>query len=346
MKRWKFSYSIVLTTLSLCTLSVCHPSVKNNTATASSVTVATSTSDAVETPKQAQIHRYELAFMNLDTAHLETAFKQLQATYPVFIEGADISKKEVQNEIKSFIADERAKEILADIKKQYPNFKAFENTLFDGLDRYVSTFHEGHSIPDVYTYLSYLDYENRVIFQDSLLIIGIDMYLGANYKHYTDIAIPVYISARLGTPNLVPDALRAVANYELGQQQPLRTMLDHLILQGKVAYFLSQMLPKTDEWLYFGYNKSQWQWCKKHETMMWAYFIKEKLLFEEDYFKIRKFIDESPTITLFPESPGRVGWFIGYQIVKRYMDKTNQTLPGLFRLHDSQSILSQSGYRP
>jgi hypothetical protein len=343
MKQFLRFYLMLLPTTVVCLsmLVACRPS----SGQASGYNTATTTNNGRTTPTMPHIHRYEVDFMKLDTNHLDTDFARLQNAYPIFTEGMNIADTAVQNSIRAFISDVRGQDILADIQQKYPNFDAFERSLFDGLARYITMFRKEQPMPEVYTYLSYLDYEHRVVFQDSLLMIAIDMYLGADYKHYTDVAIPIYISARLDAPYIVPDAMRSIAHYELGQQT-LQTMLDHLILYGKIVYFLSQTLPNIDEWLYFGYTKAQWQWCKKNEAMMWAYLAKEKLFFTEDHFVIRKFVGESPTVSAFPASPGRVGWFIGYQIVKRYMEKSNQTLYDLFQLNDSQTVLSRSGYRP
>jgi uncharacterized protein YjaZ len=138
-----------------------------------------------------------------------------------------------------------------------------------------------------------------------------------------------------------------VANYELeGSPQPLNTLLDHMILNGKVAYFLEKTLPNVDIATRFGYTSEQMAWCRKNEKTVWAYLVGAKLLYEQDNFKYRTFVLEGPTIQMFPGSPGRVGHYLGYRIVKKYMENTGQTMPELFEEKDSQKILKLSNYRP
>ena len=182
---------------------------------------------------------------------------------------------------------------------------------------------------------------------DSVLVIAIDMYLGVDNEHYNSVAIPMYMRMRLDEPFISVDGMRAVAHYELEKTpQPLQNLLDHLILHGKVAYFLEQMLPKTDLAIRFGYTPEQLVWAKKNEKTVWAYLVGEKLLYEQNAFKYRAFVSESPTVQMFPGSPGRIGHYLGYRIVKKYMENTGKTLPELLTETDSQEILKLSNYRP
>jgi uncharacterized protein YjaZ len=117
-------------------------------------------------------------------------------------------------------------------------------------------------------------------------------------------------------------------------------------LNGKVAYFLEKTLPTVDMATRFGYTAEQMNWCRKNEKMIWSYLVGEKLLYERDNFRYRTFVLEAPTVQAFPGSPGRVGHFLGYRIVKKYMENTGQTMPELFTETDSQKILKESNYRP
>jgi uncharacterized protein YjaZ len=87
-------------------------------------------------------------------------------------------------------------------------------------------------------------------------------------------------------------------------------------------------------------------WCRKNERMMWSYFVGNKLLYEQNILRFRTYVNEGPTIQQLPGSPGRIGRFVGYRIVRRYMENTGKTLPELFAEKDSQKILTLSNYRP
>jgi hypothetical protein len=254
-----------------------------------------------------------------------------------------------QKQIFDFVTDPRSKDFSNAILKKYPDLKFLERTLGQGFAIYDQMFDKRVKQPTIYTYISYLDYQSRVIYLDSVLVIGIDLYLGADYPHYDAIAadLPMYIRRRLDAQFIAVDAMKAVAHFELNKSpQPLKTLLDHIVLNGKVAYFLEKTLPDTDVATRFGYTDEEMAWCEKSETMMWSYLMSAGLLYEGDSFKYRAFVMEGPTVQEFPGSPGRVGHFLGYQIVKAYMENTNQTLPELFANLDSQDILKGSKYRP
>jgi uncharacterized protein YjaZ len=87
---------------------------------------------------------------------------------------------------------------------------------------------------------------------------------------------------------------------------------------------------------HLGYTKQQLRYCGKNAEAMWAFLASEQLFFGEDFFQIRKFFGESPTIGNFPDSPGRIGWFFGYKIVKKYREKTGISLKQLFENKDSR----------
>jgi hypothetical protein len=284
--------------------------------------------------------------MAIDTNQVRDELYRLYKEYPLFLEGADLDDLGNQKQIFDFVTDERSKELLNDVLEKYPNLKHLESILGESFARYNRIF-DREVVPTIYTYISYLDYDNRVIFMDTALAIAIDMYLGSESDYYNAIALPMYMRLRLDEPFIPVDAMRAVVHYELEKtMQPLQTLLDHIILHGKVAYFLEQTLPETDMATRFGYSPEQMAWTKKNEKTVWAYLIGEQLLYEQNAFKYRAFVSESPTIQMFPGSPGRVGHYLGYRIVKKYMENTGQTIPELLTETDSQKILKLSNYRP
>ena len=72
------------------------------------------------------------------------------------------------------------------------------------------------------------------------------------------------------------------------------------------------------------------------------------MLYSKETASIIKFMGESPFIQGFPEgSPGRVGHYVGWQIVKAYMEKNpNTTIQELMQEQDAQRILTKSKYKP
>jgi len=76
--------------------------------------------------------------------------------------------------------------------------------------------------------------------------------------------------------------------------------------------------------------------------------VEHKLLFDNDRMNIRRFTGPGPFTSSFTsESPGKTGVWLGWQIVRKYMNKNPETsLPALMKEKDYQKILNYSGYDP
>jgi hypothetical protein len=122
-----------------------------------------------------------------------------------------------------------------------------------------------------------------------------------------------------------------------------------MIDNGKKLYILDKIMPYTQDSVIFDYPKSSLDWCKKNEILTWSYILNEKLLFSERKMDWDKLVNPSPmgTVKMPTESPGRVGNWIGYNIVKAYMRKFPETtFEQLLAQKDAQKILDSSKYKP
>jgi len=125
-------------------------------------------------------------------------------------------------------------------------------------------------------------------------------------------------------------------------------LLDNMLFRGKVMYLLSVFMPNEKPEDIMGYSDEQWKWTKKNEKEIWATIIDQKHLFSTDLQLIRKYMNDAPfTAPVSQESPGRLGTWIGWQIVESYMNRnTKVSLTDLMKDSNYQKILEESGYRP
>ena len=81
---------------------------------------------------------------------------------------------------------------------------------------------------------------------------------------------------------------------------------------------------------------------------MWNYIVENKLLFSSQRMNMVRYINDAPSTTGFPpESPGRTGIWLGWQIVRTYMDRHPEiSLPELMNNMDFRGILNESKYFP
>ena len=82
---------------------------------------------------------------------------------------------------------------------------------------------------------------------------------------------------------------------------------------------------------------------------MWRYFLEKEMLYSDDPKLTTRFMTPGPFSKFYLEidndTPGRVGAWIGWQIVRSYMKNNNVTLPELLKI-DNKEIFEKSKYKP
>jgi uncharacterized protein YjaZ len=108
------------------------------------------------------------------------------------------------------------------------------------------------------------------------------------------------------------------------------------------------MLPDENDTLIWGYTPEKLEFCVNNENQMWTYLVENKLLFNNDKFKMVQFIDDGPfTHDFTNKSPDRAAVWIGYRIVEKYMSVHKKiTLKDLMEETDYQKIFNESRYNP
>ena len=129
-----------------------------------------------------------------------------------------------------------------------------------------------------------------------------------------------------------------------------RSLLAKMVYNGKIMYFMKVSLPEVADSLIVGYSTGQMEWAETNQPGVWAYFLENNLLYETDYKRIQKYLTDAPFTPGLGEnskSAPKLGIFIGWQIVKKYMERNPETsLQLLMKETDAQKILTESKYKP
>ena len=301
-------------------------------------------------PAQAGIDRvkiadYGRALFALDPMKVKEGLDSLSGEFHFFIGDNTDTLNVIQ--IRDFIMDPFNRALAEKYMKVYPDLVFLE----DGLTKMfslVNVHDPSFTAPRVYAYISGLLYESPVEYLDSVMVIGLDMFMGWDYEQYRAAGLPVYMTRRMGPENVIPECSRQIAFSFLANDSQPKTLLDFMILHGKILYALDVFLPGTPDSLKIGYTGSQSNWCSENEASIWRLLIDQEMLYKSDAFLVSRFIQDGPFTAGLPDgAPAMLGKYIGWQIVRNYMKKHSKTgLIQLFQLEDSQEILSQSGYKP
>jgi hypothetical protein len=287
-----------------------------------------------------KIKRYEKDLFSINPGEFKSGITSLESKYPFFLEG--ISKDSFALiSLHNFTTDPLSIQLYQESQKQYPKLDDLEFTLTEALKHYRYHFPEA-SVPEVYTYISGLEFQYPIKFSDGVLVISLDMYLGSRYQSYKDIGLPVY-----KTYKFRKDCMREIAITFLPQNKD-NTFLSFLVEAGKIIYFAEAMIPELADSLKIDFTADQLEWCEKNEAKVWAYFIDNNLLYSTDKAIMNKFLGDAPNSVVFPKpSPSRVAVWTGWQIIRKYMDAYPKiSLKNLMADNDAQKILMKSKYKP
>lgn len=236
-------------------------------------------------------------------------------------------------------------ELEQEVFKVYPDFSHQEKDikkLFQHLKYYFPDFKS----PTIITLISDVDYRNRVIAVDSLLFIGLDNFLGSDHHFYG--GIQKYLSKNFTPEQLVPKIAETYAQ-QLIVPSSERTFLSGMIYYGKILYLKELLLPKNEPHEIMGYTPEEMQWSRANETEIWRYFIERELLYSTDSKLPNRFLNPAPFskfyLELDNESPGRLGQYMGWQIVKAYAQNTDATIDQIIAAK-AEDIFKQSKYKP
>ncbi len=294
-----------------------------------------------------KIKRFEKALFKINPDNLENELKRLAGDFPFFL-SANLDDTLNLIQMYDFITDSSVKQVYRDCISHYPDLSSLEND-FTQVFRYYRYYFPKSTIPSVYTYVSnFTDLEFPVKYADSTLIIALDMYLGSDYKAYRELGLPIYKIRRMNKENIINDCFRELANSQMIPPDESKTLLDEMIREGKILYFLDAMCPKSPDEIKIGYTQAQLKWCYGNESNIWSFMIENKLLYSSFNQAISKFITDGPfTADFSKESPAKIGSWIGWQIVRSYMNHNRKVmLPDLLSDLDAQKILTESKYRP
>ena len=309
------------------------------------------TEEQVEVSKNVEINilRYEQDLFNIDQGNMKAAFAALYGKYPENLIAKNAwNNNEMLLSIKDFLNDPVIKEIYQDTEAMYADMSWFKKEITPAFTLYLTHF-PNEKIPDFCTLVSGIDFQMPQVFgYENTIFICLDMYLGKHNKHYGQAGMPKFISARCEKKYMVTDCFSKALVYRHLPDRTLVTLLDNMVDAGKKMLFTQTMFPTTSAQDILGYSKEQYKWATSHESAIWHYLVEKNLVFDNTDNVIRRMMDETPFTRDFGnDSPGRLGVFIGFQIVQSYM-KTHPgtTLKDLMAMNDSQKLLKESGYKP
>ena len=190
--------------------------------------------------------------------------------------------------------------------------------------------------------------ESDLMVSDSLVIVGLDYFLGKGSKYKPNMY--EYLLKRYNKGFIVPSVVLLMGiDSRFNKVNPDdRTVLADMIAYGKAYYFTKQMLPCTPDSVLIGYTRKEIEESRKYENLIWSRFIEDQVLYATNHLVKQRYIGERPKTTEVGEQcPGRIGMWVGWQIVKKYMKTHPEVkLQQLMNMQNAAQLFKDSGYKP
>ncbi|MFC6096990.1 gliding motility lipoprotein GldB [Flavobacterium qiangtangense] len=289
-----------------------------------------------EIPVKLEVERFDKLFYETNPDELP----ELKQKYPYFFPEGNEDVVWTDK-----MKDPLLKELHSEVQKQFGDFSNERNDL-EELFRHIKFYFPKTTVPKVITLISEVDTQAKAIYADSLLLISLDTYLGKDHRFYVD--FPNYQKMSFEKSQMLPDV---VSDFSMRVIPPPtdRTLLSQMIYFGKELYLKDLLLPNLSDDVKIAYTPEQIEWCKDNEGYVWRYFVDEKLLYDSDPKLGGRFINPAPFskfgLEIDNESPGRIGMWIGWQIVRSYMQNNDVSLQQLLQT-DAKEIFDNSKYKP
>ncbi len=300
-----------------------------------------------------EFKRLDQDFFALNPAAGETNTDQLSTKYGEFLvdycDGVlQIGHPESDGfpfAVAQFIVDENMKVLFEDTQTEYPDVSEIESDLNSAFSYFQYHFPDS-AIPEIVFMISALNYP--VVATKSTMAISLDMFLGADYPVYPQVGIPQYMFSNMKREQVVPQAMKGWIQSMYETEAVRNSLLDYMIFEGKILYATDAVLRKSPDSVKIGFPSEAMDWCNEFEPRVWAHIIDQELLYSTDFMTINKWINQAPFVAGIPkESPGRLGQWVGWQIVRKYMKANPEiSLQELMINQDSQAILASSKYKP
>ncbi|MFT5902398.1 MAG: hypothetical protein ACI9LA_001612, partial [Bacteroidia bacterium] len=160
--------------------------------------------------------------------------------------------------------------------------------------------------------------------------------------------LPQYMYTNMKPEQVVPQAVKGWIQSMYETEAQKNSLLEYMVFEGKLLYVMDALLRNKSDSSKIGYTSQAMNWCANYEPRIWAHLVEEELLFSTQYMSVNKWINQAPFVSGIPkDSPGRLGQWVGWQIVRKYMAENPEiTVQQLMLNQDAQEILTKSKYKP
>ena len=293
--------------------------------------------NAIEEIKvEMKVNRFDQAFFGANKETLQNVRAQYPFFFPANMTDAVCLSK---------INNPDWKGLFAETQLKYKNFEPQKDEIIE-LFKHIKYYFPTVVTPKIYTVIGEMDYTTKAIYANDKLIIALELYLGKDHKYYAE--FPKYMKQNFEPKQILPDVVTSFAEGVVAQ--PQSTFITKMVYFGKQLYLKDLLLNDYSDADKIGFTNEQILWSQDNEMYIWQKLVNDNLIFSADSKLSGRFLEMAPFSKFYleidNESPGRIGHWIGWQIVRSYMENYPETkIQDLIKM-DGKTLFESSKYKP
>ena len=305
-------------------------------------------------PQQVEMVRFDQSIQNVHEASVAQDIRVLYDEYPEFM---TLWVEDILGipSVDTAYLEQALPQFLNDTLYGFKQTNAVEREQFEDISELQSSLNQAFAkikylypeteIPTFYLFVS--GFQTPIYFNDELIGIGADMYLGSDYEYYNRVVYE-YQKQTMRKECIPVDVVSAYLFRTIPYTSTKSRLLDQMMYRGKVMYLTAQIFDQMPAYEVMGWTKEQWKWCEKNERAIWHLVMDKRDLFKTESLILTGYLNDGPfTSEISQDAPGRLGIWLGWRIVESYMEHNeNVTLQELMTEGDAQKILEESYYKP
>lgn len=295
---------------------------------------------------EVKVHRFDRLMEEYVKSNSFSTLQKLNTEYPqevrFLIEDVlsigSVHEEDIHQRLREYYTDSLLQQLRHDALLKFEDMSGIERQ-FNRAFRRMKHELPQMAVPKVYAQISALG--QSVVVGDSILGFSIDKYMGADYPLYEHFYYD-YQRRSMSPERIVPECLR----FYLLSEYPFpwewhRTLLDHILHQGKIHWVVSQLMKTSTLEEEMGYTVREGSWCAARQDSIWNCLVQSGQLHSTDPMLVRIYLQPAEcTYPLGSQSPAEVGVWLGMQIIDRYMAADREkTIADLLRETDYRAIL-------
>lgn len=303
-----------------------------------------------------KLERFEKSFFSIDSNNVPAGLMNVRSRFPDFypdfmqnilgVSGSD-NDTITLSVTKKFLSSYSS--FAAELEKKFSNTTSLEQEIRQGF-QYVKHYFPDYKMTKIITYIGTLDAPG-VAMTRNRIAIGLQQFAGKDFQGYNSAEVaqmfPAYITRRFDAKYIPANCMKAVVDDLFPDKSNGRPLIEQMIEKGKQWWLLDKFMPQTADSLKTGYTQKQLNWCKGNEGLIWNFFVTNESLEVIEPDLIQNYIGESPTTQGMPDaSPGNIGQWVGWQIVKKFADKNPSLRPAEVMNTPARKILNEAKYKP